>query len=164
EADTVEHAVGAFAGLARLHAREQQGQLDVLHRGEHGDQVERLEYEAHVLRPVLRAPGVGYGVDVLALHQHSALVDVVETGEAVEQRRLAVARRPHHREILAARDPQVDTAQRLHLERARAVRLDNPTGVENVGPGHRHGSGHRSIDRCGHRSGLATRLAGPQTL
>ncbi len=77
EPDPFEHGEGAVTGGAGPHAGHQQRELDVLGGGEHGDQVEALEDEAHALGPVLGPTAVGHAVDVFAVDQHGAAVDVV---------------------------------------------------------------------------------------
>jgi hypothetical protein len=104
ETDPFEGALRGVAGLLGRGAGEQQRELDVLRRGEDRDQVEGLEDEAHRAGPVLRPPGVAHSMDVLAGDDDRALVDVVEAREAVQQGRLAGARRAHDRDELTLID------------------------------------------------------------
>ena len=99
---------------------------------------------------MLGATRVGDVVQVDAVDDHAALIDVVETRQAVEHRRLAVAGRAHHDQELAPPDHDVDATQGLHLDRARAVRLPHAIGDEDrpgwvsrrVGRGVRNGRRH----------------------
>ena len=96
EPDAFQRALRLRAGFLRVDAREEKRQFDVLGRREDGDQVEGLEDESHRRRAVLRALRVAHLVNVVAADEHGAGVDVVEAGQAVQHRRLARARRPHH--------------------------------------------------------------------
>ncbi|MCZ7535426.1 MAG: hypothetical protein M5T61_05430 [Acidimicrobiia bacterium] len=58
-------------------------------------------------------------MEIDAVEDHLAVVDVVEAGEAVEQRRLPRAGRAHHREELT----------HTHCE------IDRPQGLDLLGPG-----------------------------
>ncbi len=51
---------------------ENQRQLDVLKRGEHGDQVVHLEDEAHVPRAPLRQLAAGHVGDLIAVDRNAA--------------------------------------------------------------------------------------------
>ena len=107
----------------RVHAGEQQRDLDVLDRAEDGDEVELLEHEPHRRGAVAGARRVAHLVQRLTVEDHPTAVDVVETGEAVEERRLPRARRAHHRDELAVGDVQVHVTQCRHLAGAGAIDL-----------------------------------------
>ena len=83
-------------------AQKLQGQRDVLLDGEVGQDVEGLKHETHAaaaqqgLRVIIHARQVG------AFEPHVTGVGLIETGEQIEQRRLADARFAHDGEILAA--------------------------------------------------------------
>ena len=83
EADPFERVVRAPARILRVHAREQRGKLDVLDRAEHRNEVVGLEHEAHRRRAAARALRVRQRVQVDAVEQHPATVDVVESRAAV---------------------------------------------------------------------------------
>jgi len=76
-------------------------------------------------------------VDRLAVDEDAALVDLVETGQAVEERRLARSRRPHYCDELAGRDGQVEALEREHVGPAGPVDLTDALGDKNR-LGHRH--------------------------
>ena len=144
-------------------AVEQQRQLDVLGRAEHRDEVEGLEDEAHRPGPVAGPAGVGHGEQVLALDQHPAAVDVVQPGQAVQQRGLARAARAHHRDQLAAPHHQVEAGQGLDLDAAGPVHLAHLLG-------HQQGLDlavlvHRwLLELRGRLEEPAWRVAGPATI
>jgi hypothetical protein len=112
-----------LARLALRRAGEQQRQLNVLRRREHGDQVEGLEDEAHLGRAVARAGRVGQLVNGFPVNEHAAGVDLVQPRDAVQERRLARARRAHDGDELALRDLEVEPVERHHFVPARAVHL-----------------------------------------
>ena len=129
--------------LLRADARDEQRQLDVLDRREDRHQVVELEDEAHPPRAVVGALAVGHRREGDALDQDLAAVDRVEAGEAVEQRRLAAAGRPHDRDHLAA-------ARRRG--RRRAARAPGPCRC-------RRSSGRRAPRRSLRRSSSLRQLA-----
>src|SRR6266508_68631 len=130
EPDPLQHLHRPPARLAGWGAAKQQRQLHVLGGGEDRDQVERLEDEAHRLGPVGRAGGVRHPEQVLAVEQHPAAVDVVQAGQAVQQRGLTGARGAHDGDHLAAADPKVQVDQRLHLDLTRPVDLADVLGKQ----------------------------------
>src|SRR4029077_468393 len=95
------------------------------------NQVERLEDEAHRLGAMPGALGVRELVDGTAFDEDAPLVDLVETGEAVEQRRLARAGRAHHGEELALRDAEIEALQRHDVAATRTVDLTYTLGAQN---------------------------------
>src|SRR5512138_597823 len=60
-----------------------------------------------------------------------AAVDLVESGEAVEQRGLPATARPHHGDHLPARNGEVDASQHLHLHLPGIVGLANAAGLDD---------------------------------
>ena len=103
QADQLERLERAPARLGGAHARDEQRQLDVLDRRQDRHQVVVLEDEAHPARAVVGALAVGHGRQGDAFDHDVAAVDGVEAGEAVQQRGLAAAARPHDGDHLAAR-------------------------------------------------------------
>src|SRR5207249_8500941 len=55
----------------------------------------------------------------------------VEAADDVHERRLARARRPHHRYVVVAPDVEVDAAQGLHLDPSHAVGLADPAHADH---------------------------------
>ena len=78
------------------------------------EQVEELEDDADVSAAETRQPVLPRPVDALAGDFDRAVVDGVETGDDVQQRRLAAAGRSGDRDELAVGDVEVDTAQRAY--------------------------------------------------
>ena len=132
---------GALAGLGGSGARDQHWHLDVLHRGEHGEQVEGLEDVAHAGGAVARLLVVGHGGQLGAADAHAARVDLVEAGEAVEQRGLAAAARPHDGDHLAALHGQVDASERFDGQPTGIVGLVYVDRPDNWGWGLRRHAG-----------------------
>ena len=131
QADQLERLVRTPARLGGGDAGDEQRQLDVLHRRQDRHQVVVLKDEAHPARAVVGAPAVGHRGQGDALDLDLAGVDRVETGEAVEQRGLAAAARPHHGDHLAAGQRQVDAAQRLDAHAAGVVGLAHGAGRDD---------------------------------
>src|SRR5438105_2079973 len=83
-----EGRLGALARLTGVDAGDDQRQLDVLLGGEHRQQVVELEDEAHVQRPEGRLGAVRHAVQIAAGDLDAAAADLVQAGQAIEQRRL----------------------------------------------------------------------------
>ena len=75
--------------------------------------------------------GVPEAMDVDAVDEHGAGVDAVETGKAVEHRRLAVARGTHHHDELTCGDVDVDASKGFDIMGRGPVRLAHPTGRQD---------------------------------
>ena len=124
-------AVAASARFARLDAVEQQRQLDVFDGGEHGHQVPVLEDEAHHLGTQVALFLVVQVVHGLAADEHAAAVDAVEARQAVEQRRLARARRAGDRDELALVHDEADAVDAHDVVGLGDVVLDDAFGVQD---------------------------------
>ena len=105
---------------SRGRAAEQEGQFDVLHRSDDGEQVEGLEHEAHASGPVAGARPVAHRPQRGPFDFYLALIEAVQAGKAVDQCRLAAPRWPHHGHHLAGGDGQIHAAQGMHLDLAVA--------------------------------------------
>ena len=116
-ADALERRLDALLALGRLHAAVGERQLDVLEHGEIADQVEALEDEPDLAVADARALRGGQLGDRPAVQQVLPFGRRVEQAENRQQRRLAAARRPGDRDVLALADLEVDA------RRARASRL-----------------------------------------
>ena len=134
---SVEHLERALVPFGRLQAvaAVEQRQLDVVERRGARQQVEALEHEpdllvAHGGQRVLR-----HRRHVLAVEQVLARRRPVEAADDVHERRLARARRSGDREELAALHFEVDAAQRLHLDLADDVGLDEVLDRDDRGHG-----------------------------
>ena len=115
-ADLLERRHHALLALGRLHAAIGERQLDVLVDGEVANQVEALEDEPDLAVAHARALGERQVGDRLAVQDVLALGRRVEQAEDRQQRRLAAARRPGDRDVLAALDLEVDPGERVRLD------------------------------------------------
>src|SRR5208282_2218710 len=111
EAELRQHRAGPFARLASGNARNQERQLHVLGRREHRQEVVRLKHEPHSARAILALRAVVHRMEVDPFERDRAAVDLVQSREAIEKRRLATSRRAHDREHLPAGDLDVDLAK-----------------------------------------------------
>src|SRR5581483_5720191 len=95
----------------------------VLERGQHRDQVERLEDESDVLVPPVRQFGFVELGDIDALHEAFAFRGPVDAGDDMEQRGFAGAGRPHEPEELAGADFERKIVERDHLNFSLGINL-----------------------------------------
>ena len=135
QSDQLQRRHHVIAPLLRIQLGQQQRQLHVLKRGQHRDQIERLEHVPDVLVPPARRLRIVEAEDVLAHHQQFARGRTVDGRNHVQQRRLARSRGPHQREELSLRDVDGDVVERGHLE---SVALENFADVASL---HDLGSG-----------------------
>src|SRR6185503_498461 len=112
-----------IAALRFAYLLIEQWQLDVLVDVELVDQVEALEDEADVAFAQIGEPTLGIPRDFALAEEVLAAAWVVDEAHDVQQRRLATTRRPHDRDELAAREPEVDVIERGRLEFRRPVLL-----------------------------------------
>ena len=138
EADGVDHLVEALR--VDLLAGDIQGQGDVLRRREGGDQVEGLEDEADALAAQAGEATLVHGGDHVAVEHDLPGGDRVQAGQAVHERGLAGAGRPHDGGEAGAGDVDVDGVERCDGARSAAVDL----GEVACGD---HGVIHRMV-RC----------------
>ena len=94
-------------------AGERQRERDVLPRGQHRDEVVRLEDEAELVAPERREPLVVEVGQLLAGDDDRAGRRAVESGEQVHQRGLAGPGGPHDRGELAGGELEADAPQRV---------------------------------------------------
>jgi len=99
-------------------------QLDVLHRGEAGEEVEPLEDESETAPAKDRAAVAGKPPHLLPVEAVRPRGRAVQAPEDVHQGRFPRSRRPHHREKFPGGDRQVHPLQRLHEHVSQPVRLD----------------------------------------
>ena len=98
EVEAVEPRPGAVHGHPPADAIEQQRQRNVLHCGQLGDELAELEHEPEP-GSSQRAPlGVTHRVEALPGEVHRSGVGHEDAGEAVQERGLPRATRPHHGE------------------------------------------------------------------
>src|SRR5699024_5911558 len=106
EADVGEELPGALTTLATGDARLRHRQLDVLPRGQYGQQVEALKDEAE---PGEAEPGeltVGQGVERDPQQLHRTRGRRVDPAEELEQCGLPASRRTRDRDVVAGVHPE----------------------------------------------------------
>src|SRR5207245_753990 len=108
---------------------------DVLDRVEGRDEVVGLEHEADLVAPddgelLLRDRG-----DVDVAEGHATRRHAVEAGEAVQQRRLARARRAHDRRVARLGEVDRDVVEGAHGRLTSAVDLRDRFGPNGDGTG-----------------------------
>src|SRR6187200_1801590 len=121
--DEVERLESLSPRFLRGHPRHEERELDVLDRAQDRHQVVELEDEAHPPGPIVGAVAVRHVGERDALDEDISVADRVQTGQAVEQRRLPGAARPHDRDHLSPVDGEVHTAEGAHLDLPRVVGL-----------------------------------------
>ena len=89
----------------------------ILHGGHGGDEVERLEDDAHVPPAESREAVLVQGAEVVAGHRDLPAGRPFQTADDHEQGGLARTGRPDHTHRLAGRQVEVDAAQDLHRSR-----------------------------------------------
>ena len=129
EADGADDDVEPLGLGVGLVAGERERQRDVLPRGERRHQVERLEHEPHPLAAQRRELAVRQESELGVTEEHLTRRQRVEAGEAVHQRRLPGARRPHDGGEAAAGDLDGHVVECLHRLIAGAVHLGGGRGA-----------------------------------
>src|SRR6266699_1483009 len=125
----VEREAHPLGAVLFREGRKQERQLDVLIRGEHRQQVEGLEHEADVARAPGRELSRRHRADVGATDADGTSRRLVETGDEIEQRRLAGARRPHQRREAARRNIETEVGEDVDL---LGVTLERLVDVANL--------------------------------
>src|SRR4051812_22750524 len=87
-------------------------QLDVFPRGEHRQEKEPLEDEPDAGKPDAAALGLAHRADVAALEHQRAGGRLIDATEDVKERRLAAARWPGNRDVVARLDANRHIAER----------------------------------------------------
>ena len=128
-------------------------QPDVLLGAQHRQQVERLEHEAELLPAEHRELGVGQRLQRRSGDDHRARGGPIQTGQAVQQGRLARTGPAHDGREPAGGQLEVDRAQGMHLGVAPAV-----AAAEAAGRGGRSGAG--ALDQFGRVHGPSLRNRG----
>ncbi len=111
EIDGAQSIAGTLTCLRWRSPGEQERELHVLDRSEHGQQIEALEHKAHRLCAVPGQCGVVHARERGPVNENVATIDGVDPGEAVQQRCLAAPTRTHDGDHFATSDPEVDTAE-----------------------------------------------------
>src|SRR5207253_1312118 len=131
ERDQLERNLDAPPALRLSQGREQQWQLDVLGGGEHRHQVVELEDEPDVARPPGGALRLAHAADVRAGHPHGPGGGLIDSGDEIEQGRLAGPRRAHQSFERAFRNVQVDAVEHGHLLLLPRVHLAQPADLHD---------------------------------
>ena len=131
-----------LAAIGLGERREQQGQLDVLVRREHGDQVIELKHESDVSRAPAGQLRLAEFRDVGAGDRDLTLVGAIDTRDQIEERGLSRSGRAHQAEELSLGDVERNVVQHR-----------NRHAVAPVGLGHTANLN----DRNGHNSPLTAR-------
>src|SRR4029079_6203724 len=136
----------AFLAVLRGYAGVDQRQLHVVQRGRARKQVEGLKDEPDLLIADAGQLVVVLLAHLLAVQQVAALARRVQAADQVHQRGLARARGPHDRDVLAAFDFDVDSAEGVDFLTAHHVGLPEVAGFDNA---HRYstidGRGERAV-------------------
>lgn len=154
EADVLQDRFRPARGLGRWGPRELKRQEDILHDGERGDEVERLEDESNVRAPEERPVRLREGREVRSINYHPAGGREVDAADEVEKRALARAAPAHQYDGVASVEGQRYTIQDRALGGALRVGLRHVVQVqEGIGAIVRHRN--RSV---GEETGCCTRL------
>ena len=167
EADRLEHRLGPPAQLGpRMAPGGPQAELDVLRRGERGQQVVLLEDEADAAAHLLEG-GLVRTAQFLAEDADAARLRGAQRADQREQRRLARARRPGDDDDLARRDRRRHVEQDLAAQRAFAVvvveRLDDD-GRDGAHPNTSAGSSLRTLRSARNPATTQTSSISPNTV
>ena len=120
--------------LVDLLAGDPQRQHDVLLGGQDGNQVQRLEHEAHPRPPQAGELGVVEPVEAPSVEPDVARGRTIEPGEYVHERRLSRSRRSHDRGEASPRERHGDAPERVDDRLSLAVALDQVLTVEGRSP------------------------------
>ena len=129
EADGVDDVVEPL--LVGLASGERQRECDVLDRVQGRNQVVRLEDEADLVAAHLRELLLVQSGELDVAEEHLPRCERVESGDAMQQSRLAGTRRAHDRGVRPALEVDIDIVEGAHLGLARAVNLAR---VDRRGP------------------------------
>ena len=120
-AKAVEDRGRAPLPVHQRHAGEEEWERDVVDDAVARQQIERLEDDADVRAAVPRESVLIERAEVDAVDDDTPAAGALQTREDVQQRRLARARRAHHRDELTALHVQRQPGQRRHLRLAGRV-------------------------------------------
>ena len=119
EVQVVEHLHSAAAGIAHAGSGNEGGHHHVLHGGEFGQQLVKLEYEADMPVAEGRELLLLISGDVDAIEEHTAAVGAVERADYLQQRGLAGSAGTYDADHLSLVDGEVDAFE--HFECAEAL-------------------------------------------
>ena len=115
ETDLSQYCAGPADRLAPGDAVDHQRQGDVLVGGEFGEELVVLEDEAEPATPQYRPGRVVQLVDPLTTEPDLALIRTENAGQNMQQGRLAIAARPHHRKRLTRANRDINASQTNNL-------------------------------------------------
>jgi hypothetical protein len=140
---------GLEPGGIGLAARQRGRERDVLDGAERRDQVEGLEDEADLVPPEDGELAVVEGREVGVADEDAPTGQVVESGHAVHERRLAGARRAHDGRELAGTELDVDVVEGGDAGVPRAVDLGGADGAGGDAGGRSGGIAGGAVDGGG---------------
>ena len=129
--DKGEHFAGAGAGVLGAVAAEEEGELDVLHGGHGGEEIEKLEDDAELFAAVGGQGGFVGGVQREFVHGDFAGGGLVESAEEIEQGAFAAAAGTGHGAEGAGFDFQRHVAQGVHFAGGRGINAGDMTEADH---------------------------------
>ena len=153
EPDQINQFRGPFFTFVRRHPLQEQGKADVFEHIHRRQKVEELKDEADAAAPIFRKRVVVRTVQRKAIDKNLARGRIFESGQEMNERALAAAARPAHRDKFIPRDFQRNAVQRVHRPLAgRIMARDIPE--RDQGSFIRHGrSSRKSRQGLRHRGG-----------
>src|SRR3990167_1551178 len=115
EVQPLHQARAAALALGRLDTGQEHRQFDILQGGQARDQVVGLEHETDMAAAQFGPADLVQARGGFIVQPVLAAVRRIEQAEDIQQGRLARTGRPHHRQVFAAADPQIDLVQALDL-------------------------------------------------
>src|ERR1700689_1640744 len=130
-----QHVVGALAALGFADAEQIERQRDILFDREIRQNMKGLKHKADGAPAQQRYLVIAQGSEVDALEQHAAAVGSIESGQQIEQRRLADAGLTHHRKVFPRSNRKIDALEnrRPIFRKAFAYVFKANDGVGHLG-------------------------------
>ena len=116
QADQLQRRGRVLHPLLLLQMRQRQGQLHVLHRRQHRNQIEGLENESDILVAPVRDLAVAELAQIVPEHADLAAGRGIHRRDQVQQSGFTGAGRPHERHELALLDIDIHFFERDHVE------------------------------------------------
>ena len=115
--------LGVLPPLPPGESGQVEGQLDVLDRLQHRDEVVELEDEADIIGAPMGELGLRKGGDVHIAHPDRPAVRLVDPGQEIQEGRLPGTGRPHQRQEFPFGDVEGDIVQDRDVEALPVVGL-----------------------------------------
>src|SRR5262245_53421067 len=116
EADRFEGGFDMRLSVRFAQVRQKQRQFNILEGSQYGNEIIKLKYQSNMTR----SPGGNFafvhGGDFFATDRHASGSRLINSGDQIQQCRLAGARWPHDRHERFARNVEGHIIQRAHLE------------------------------------------------